>query len=92
MAPRLLRRRPRFARVDLPTTAPARPDLTVAVILDPFSELAFRYEWNQVTFGPDDWRAALERTRPGPAVRGVGLAGQRGHGAEGRQRDAGGCT
>jgi len=64
MAPRLLRRRPRFARVDLPTVAPARPDLTVAVILDPFSELAFRYEWNQVAFGPHDWRAVLERTRP----------------------------
>ena len=64
MAPRFLRRRPRFARVELPTTAPARPDLTVAVILDPFSELAFRYEWNQVTFGPDDWREQLARTRP----------------------------
>jgi len=64
MALRLLRRRPRFAPVDLPTTGPARPDLTVAVVLDPFSELAFRYEWNQVTFGPDDWRAVLEGTRP----------------------------
>lgn len=64
MAPRLLRRRPRFAPADLPTTGPARPDLTVAVILDPFSELAFGYEWNQVTVGPDDWRETLTRTRP----------------------------
>ena len=64
MAPRLLSRRPRFAPVDLPTATPTRPGLTVAVILDPFSELAFRYEWNQVTFGPDDWLAVLERTRP----------------------------
>ena len=92
MAPRLLRRRPRFARVDLPTTAPARPDLTVAVILDPFSELAFRYEWNQVTFGPDDWRERARADPSGPAVRGVGLAGQRGRRRRGKQRDAGGCT
>ncbi|HEY9377932.1 MAG TPA: glycosyltransferase, partial [Jiangellaceae bacterium] len=42
----------------------ARPELTVAVILDPFSELAFRYEWNQVTFGPDDWVATLDARRP----------------------------
>ena len=86
MAPRLLprplRRRPRFPRVELPPVMPARPDLTVAVILDPFSELAFRYEWNQVTFGPDDWRERLGRTRPdllfvesawqGNAVKGAG--------------------
>jgi spore maturation protein CgeB len=64
MARRLLRRRPRFAPVDLPTPVPARPGLTVAVILDPFSELAFRYEWDQLTFGPDDWRETLTRTRP----------------------------
>lgn len=56
--------KPRFAPVDLPALAPARPDLRVAVILDPFSELAFRWEWDQVTFGPDDWRAVLGRQRP----------------------------
>jgi spore maturation protein CgeB len=76
------KRRPRFASVDLPATEPARPDLTVAVILDPFSELGFRYEWNQVTFGPDDWQDVLSRTQPdllfvesawnGNAVRGQG--------------------
>ena len=90
MAPRLLRRRPRFAPVDLPTTGPARPDLTVAVVLDPFSELAFRYEWNQVTFGPDDWRAVLGRTRPDllfveSAWQGNAVAGRRGR-TEGRWR------
>ncbi len=56
-------------RYPLPTTRPplgpvARPGLTVAVLLDPFSELAFRYEWRQVTFGPSDWREVLERTPP----------------------------
>ena len=58
------RRRPRIPAVDLPPVEPARPSLTVAVILDPFSELAFRYEWNQITFGPEDWREVLSRTRP----------------------------
>jgi SAM-dependent methyltransferase/spore maturation protein CgeB len=42
----------------------ARPDLTVAVILDRFSSTAFRYEWDQVEFGPDDWREAVERRPP----------------------------
>jgi spore maturation protein CgeB len=60
----LFKRRPRFAPVDLPATEPARPNLTVAVILDPFSELAFRHEWDQVTFGPDDWQAVLSESRP----------------------------
>ncbi len=49
---------------DPPAGPVARPDLTVAAILDPFSEIAFRYEWNQVTFGPDDWLAALNARRP----------------------------
>ena len=47
-----------FTKPDLPTFAlpdvPPRRSTRVAVILDPFSELAFRYEWNQVTFGPED--------------------------------------
>lgn len=41
-----------------------RPGLTAAVILDQFSELAFRYEWQQVKIGPTTWKAELERTRP----------------------------
>jgi spore maturation protein CgeB len=55
--------------VTLPEFAPpegpvARPDLTVAVLLDPFSELAFQYEWSQVTFGPDDWLETLVKRPP----------------------------
>jgi Glycosyl transferases group 1/DUF based on E. rectale Gene description (DUF3880)/Glycosyl transferase family 2 len=55
--------------VTLPEFAPpegpvARPDLTVAVLLDPFSELAFRYEWSQVTFGPDDWLETMVKRPP----------------------------
>ena len=42
----------------------ARADLKVGVILDPFSELALRYEWNHVMFGPDDWRESLEADLP----------------------------
>lgn len=57
-------RRPRIPRLPEPTVAPARPRLTVAVVLDPFSELAFRHEWDQVTFGPDDWAQVLEPRRP----------------------------
>lgn len=36
----------------------------VGVILDPFSELALRYEWNQVQFGPEDWRQVLDDSKP----------------------------
>ncbi|MCO6003711.1 methyltransferase domain-containing protein [Actinoallomurus purpureus] len=43
---------------------PVARDLKVAVILDVFSSTAFRYEWQQVKFGPDDWREVLERERP----------------------------
>ncbi|WP_395692955.1 glycosyltransferase [Nocardioides sp.] len=64
MIRRLLRGRPRLPAYPLPATAPARPDLRVAVVLDPFSELAFGYEWAQVTFGPDDWQQVLEEQRP----------------------------
>lgn len=57
-----------FTKPDLPAFAlpdvPPRRSTRVAVILDPFSELAFRYEWNQVTFGPDDWREALSANPP----------------------------
>jgi spore maturation protein CgeB len=53
-----------FAAVEVPAVAPARPDVRAAVILDPFSELAFRYEWDQITFGPEDWRTVLTEERP----------------------------
>ena len=50
--------------VDIPTGPVARPDLKVATILDRFSALAFRYEWDQIQFGPEDWRETVERERP----------------------------
>jgi len=56
-------RRPEIPDFPLPEVGPARP-VTAAVILDPFSELAFGYEWRQVTFGPDDWRQVLATTMP----------------------------
>ena len=49
---------------DLPRGPVARPDLRVAVVLDQFSELSFRYEWDQVTFGPGDWWATLKPAPP----------------------------
>jgi spore maturation protein CgeB len=55
---------PDIAKVPLPEGPVVRPDLTVAVILDEFSEMALRYEWHQVTPGPDDWRDVLGRERP----------------------------
>jgi spore maturation protein CgeB len=56
-------RRPEIPDFPLPEVVPARP-VTAAVILDPFSELAFGYEWRQVTFGPDDWRQVLATSMP----------------------------
>ena len=41
-----------------------RPDLRVAVILDDFSRLAFRYEWDQIEFGLHDWREIFAEKRP----------------------------
>jgi spore maturation protein CgeB len=55
----------RIPSIPFPQGPVARPDLTVAVILDRFSAAAFRYEWDQVDdFGPDDWRTVLGRARP----------------------------
>jgi SAM-dependent methyltransferase/spore maturation protein CgeB len=57
-----------YSAVTIPeVTVPDGPrarDTKVAVILDVFSTGAFRYEWQQVTFGPEDWREVLERERP----------------------------
>lgn len=55
---------PNIPQVPLPDGPVARPGLTVAAILDEFSATALRYEWHQVTPGPDDWREMLERERP----------------------------
>jgi len=56
-------RRPKLPRYDLPTAHPSRV-VAAAVILDSFSELALQYEWDQITFGPDDWQEILEREDP----------------------------
>lgn len=48
----------------LPDGPITRPHVRVATILDRFSALGFRYEWDQVAVGPDDWRAELEREPP----------------------------
>lgn len=49
---------------EIPDGPVNRPDLRVAVILDPFSELAFRYEWDQVLVTPGGWRSELAARRP----------------------------
>lgn len=48
-----------FAPWPLPDRSPRRPGLRVATILDDFSALAFRYEWDQVPVTPSDWRRVL---------------------------------
>ncbi len=69
-----------YSAVAIPEVAipdgPVARDLKVAVILDVFSTDAFRYEWQQIKFGPEDWREVLERERPSTAVRRVRLARQ----------------
>ncbi len=61
--------RPLRTTVSVPTfTVPngpvARPDLRVAVILDPFSTLAFGFEWTQFAVPRAGWQQALERWAP----------------------------
>ncbi|WP_093258617.1 glycosyltransferase family protein [Thermostaphylospora chromogena] len=63
------RRPPQTQRVKVPTVkwpdGPiVRPDLKVAVILDDFSRMAFRYEWDQIEFGLKDWREIFAEKRP----------------------------
>lgn len=50
-----------FTPWPLPQRPPRRPGLRVATILDDFSDLAFRFEWEQVRVTPSNWRALLER-------------------------------
>lgn len=52
---------PPVRRPELPV---GRPDVTAAVILDPFSEAAFGAEWRQLTFNKGNWRDVLTRERP----------------------------
>jgi spore maturation protein CgeB len=48
-----------FAPWPLDQRGPARPDLRVAVVLDDFSRLALRFEWDQVEVQPSSWRETL---------------------------------
>ncbi|MEU4541765.1 glycosyltransferase family protein [Nonomuraea dietziae] len=50
--------------VKWPTGPINRPDLKVAVILDDFSRMAFRYEWDQIEFGLRDWPEIFADKRP----------------------------
>ncbi|MCG5217571.1 glycosyltransferase family protein [Streptosporangium sp. KLBMP 9127] len=59
----------RGPRVDVPAAKwpagpVARPALKVAVILDDFSRMAFRYEWDQIEFGLKDWPEIFAERRP----------------------------
>lgn len=49
-----------FAPAVLPERAPRFPDIRVAVILDDFSMMAWRYEFETVAVTPQDWRQQLD--------------------------------
>ncbi|WP_228386968.1 glycosyltransferase family protein [Ornithinicoccus halotolerans] len=49
---------------ELPDGPVLRPGLRVAVILDAFSSLALRYEWDQVEVTPQLWRQELSARPP----------------------------
>lgn len=56
-------------RAKFPAMRPAeasgvRSNLTVASVLDPFSQAAFSYEWNNIAVEPQTWKAQLEETKP----------------------------
>jgi 2-polyprenyl-3-methyl-5-hydroxy-6-metoxy-1,4-benzoquinol methylase/spore maturation protein CgeB len=54
---------PRFPSFE-PLVSPGASSLTIATILDTFSEFCFRYEANLVPLPVDAWREELERHRP----------------------------
>jgi len=47
-----------------PPELPPKRAVTAAVILDPFSALAFRYEWDQVPITPENWQQVLPERSP----------------------------
>lgn len=53
-----------FDPITMPDGNPARSDLIVASILDPFSEVAFSLEWSNVALDPERWREQLDAARP----------------------------
>lgn len=50
--------------ITMPDGPVARPELVVATVLDPFSELAFRYEWQQVPVERFGWEEQLAGAKP----------------------------
>ena len=50
--------------LSLPESPVARPDLRVAVVLDRFSEAAFKYEFNAIDVPAVGWEAILESELP----------------------------
>ncbi|WP_026041097.1 glycosyltransferase family protein [Arthrobacter sp. TB 23] len=55
-------RRLQFSPAELAQRPPRRQDLTVAVILDDFSAIAFGFEWNTFALGRDTWKEQLKST------------------------------
>lgn len=50
--------------LDLPDGPVARPQVRAAVVLDTFSELGFRYEWDQHPVTPEGFRSEIEAADP----------------------------
>lgn len=55
---------PIFPAWPLPNRGPRRRSLRVGVILDDFSRLAFRYEWDQIELTPTRWQEQVNDPRP----------------------------
>lgn len=49
-----------FSPASIPEFSPRRSDLRVGVILDDFSAMAFRFEWNIVPLAPAAWEQQLD--------------------------------
>ena len=49
-----------FTPANLPVGEARRSDLKVGVILDDFSAMAFRFEWNAVALDPESWAQQLD--------------------------------
>lgn len=56
--------RAKFPAMKVPDSSGRGTDITVASILDPFSQTAFSYEWNNIAVEPKTWRKQLEQTKP----------------------------
>jgi spore maturation protein CgeB len=56
--------RAKFPAMKVADASERGTDITVASILDPFSQTAFSYEWNNIAVEPKTWKAQLELTKP----------------------------